>query len=430
MASIANDPNGRRRIIFTDKNRDRKTIWLGKVSKRLAEEIKTKVESINAASIAGCSIDGETAAWIGRLGDELHTKFVVVGLAAPRAPVARQVGLLAFVTSYITGRTDIKPGTRANLETGRAKLVEFFGSDKPIGSITVSDAQAWAMWLKQEQYARGTIGRTIKFAKQFFQAAIDKELLLKSPFAKLKASTEVDETKKFFVTQDMARLVLDACPNHEWRLIFALARLGGIRCPSELLTLTWSDIDWARSRFRVVSPKKEHLDTGSVRMIPLFPELRPFLEEAFDLAPEGVLYVINRYRDTSQNLRTQLQRIIRKAGLTPWPKPFNNLRSSRETELAESFPLHVATAWMGNSERVARKHYLQVQESYFVDAANSAPYSALLPETARQTAQHRARTEHAQNEKTPENPGFLEETAVFSGAPDYSQQDSNLQHPA
>ena len=31
MASIANDPGGRKRIIFTDKHRNRKTIWLGKV---------------------------------------------------------------------------------------------------------------------------------------------------------------------------------------------------------------------------------------------------------------------------------------------------------------------------------------------------------------------------------------------------------------
>ena len=36
-----------------------------------------------------------------------------------------------------------------------------------------------------------------------------------------------------------------------------------------------------------------------------------------------------------------MHRIIRRAGLTPWPKPFQNLRSTRETELAETYPLHV-----------------------------------------------------------------------------------------
>ena len=62
------------------------------------------------------------------------------------------------------------------------------------------------------------------------------------------------------------------------------------------------------------------------------------------------------------NLRTQLKRIIRRAGFTPWPKLFQNLRSTRETELTEQYPLHVVCAWIGNSQPVAAKHYLQVTD--------------------------------------------------------------------
>lgn len=58
-------------------------------------------------------------------------------------------------------------------------------------------------------------------------------------------------------------------------------------------------------------------------------------------------------------MRTQFERIIRRAELEPWKKLFQNLRSTRESELAESYPLHVVTALLGNSEPVARKHYLQ-----------------------------------------------------------------------
>ena len=50
----------------------------------------------------------------------------------------------------------------------------------------------------------------------------------------------------------------------------------------------------------------------------------------------------------------------------PWPKLFQNLRSARETELTERFPLHVVTAWIGNSELVARRHYLQVTDEHFI----------------------------------------------------------------
>ena len=74
------------------------------------------------------------------------------------------------------------------------------------------------------------------------------------------------------------------------------------------------------------------------------------------------------YRQGNANLRTQFNRIIRRAGYEPWPKLFQNLRSTRETELAEHFPLHVVTAWIGNSELVAAKHYLQLTDEHFIRA--------------------------------------------------------------
>ena len=128
--------------------------------------------------------------------------------------------------------------------------------------------------------------------------------------------------------------VLDACPDAEWGLLFALSRYGGLHCPSEHLQLTWADIDWAAGKIRILSPKKEADDHGGERLIPIFPELRPHLEECFERAQSGTVHVVNRYRNSNANLRTRLGRIIRRAGLKPWPRLFHNLRASRETELA------------------------------------------------------------------------------------------------
>jgi len=130
------------------------------------------------------------------------------------------------------------------------------------------------------------------------------------------------------VTGETARTVLEACPNGDWRLIFALCRYGGLRCPSEVRALRWSDIDWGGSRFTVRSTKTEHHEGKGRRLVPIFPELRPYLEAAFDVASEGAIHVIDRTRDGGVNLRTQLRRIIERAGLTPWPKLFHNLRES------------------------------------------------------------------------------------------------------
>ena len=122
------------------------------------------------------------------------------------------------------------------------------------------------------------------------------------------------------------------------------------------------------------SPKTEHHEGKDTRQIPIFPELRPYLEDAWE--PEAE-YVITRHRDANINLRTQLCRIIAKAGLTPWPKLFQNLRATRETELAETFPLHVVCEWIGNSQAVAKKHYLQVTDEHFAQATQGVAAKAL-----------------------------------------------------
>src|SRR5262249_27074771 len=153
----------------------------------------------------------------------------------------------------------------------------------------------------------------------------------------------------------------------EWRLLLALARYGGLRTPSEPLALEWTDVNWERGRFRVVAPKTKHEDGGE-RWVPLFPELRPFFEEAFERAAPGAVHVVSRWRDTQKNLRTGLLRILRRAGVKPWPRLYQNMRASRETELAEWFPISVVAEWLGNSPKTALAHYTQVTEEHFQKA--------------------------------------------------------------
>ena len=64
----------------------------------------------------------------------------------------------------------------------------------------------------------------------------------------------------------------------------------------------------------------------------------------------------------------RFEKIVRRAGLQPWPRLFHNLRASRETELVESFPVQVVTSWLGNTPKVAMQHYLMTTDEHF-DAA-------------------------------------------------------------
>ena len=121
--------------------------------------------------------------------------------------------------------------------------------------------------------------------------------------------------------------------------------------------------------------------------MPIFPELRPYLQEAFENAPEGARYVIARYRQKNANLRTQLNRILRRAGVEPWQRLFHNLRASRQTEMQSQFPAHVVCQWLGNSEAIAHKHYLTVTEDHFALAQSGAGGGAQSARVVQQVMQ-------------------------------------------
>ncbi len=62
------------------------------------------------------------------------------------------------------------------------------------------------------------------------------------------------------------------------------------------------------------------------------------------------------------------------AGVTPWKKLFTNLRVSRLNELVRDrrFAGHVVDAWVGNSEKVRREHYLLVTDADYQAAVSGA----------------------------------------------------------
>ena len=61
MASVVNDPNGRRRIQFVAPGGKRKTIRLGKIDRKSAESICRHVEALLAAKISGQPVPRDTA---------------------------------------------------------------------------------------------------------------------------------------------------------------------------------------------------------------------------------------------------------------------------------------------------------------------------------------------------------------------------------
>ena len=217
------------------------------------------------------------------------------------------------------------------------------------------------------------IPKRLKFAREFFNVAREHRFIEANPFAGIKVPAGDVSTRQHFVCREVvARLLAVADPT--WKTIIALSRFGGLRCPSEVLSLEWRHVNFETERIQVTSPKTEGYAGKASREIPLFKELRPFLEDAFELAVPGQTHVVGGNHLAKANgangwmncnLRTHLLRLLKRAGLEKWPRLFHNLRSSFETELLEQFPSHVVAAWLGHSAVIMLKHYAQVTNDHF-----------------------------------------------------------------
>ncbi len=196
-----------------------------------------------------------------------------------------------------------------HLQRVASDMVEHFGAEKPLRDFTRGDGDSFQLYLIGRGLAENTVRRRCGRAEQFLTAAMHRGIAPTNPFGHLKSNVQANPERFYFVT-----------------------------------------------------PKTEHHAGGESRIVPLFPELRPHLEEAFEQAEPGTEYVITQYCDASQNLRSRLLDIIWAAGLKEWPKLFQNMRSTRETELAEELPMHVVCKWIGSSQPVVAKHYLQSTE--------------------------------------------------------------------
>lgn len=423
MASISNDSGGRRRIMFVAPDESRKSIRLGKCDRKTAEGVKRHVEALLASKIAGESVQRETAVWLKGIGPKLRRKLAAVGLA--EAPSEAILG--EFVRNYISSRSDVKPGTLEAWRQALRTMVEFFGDDRLLRNLTPGHADEYKSWLSTQKLAPTTIAKRLSFARGFLQVARKHKLIEENPFAELRIRGGNVGARQRFIDRETVQRLMDVA-NPTWRTIIALCRFGGLRCPSEVLSLEWRHVDWANERLTVPSPKTDRYDGKGSRVVPLFAELRPFLQEASELAERGNTHVIgSNYLNAAQgpngwrncNLRTTFQKLVLRAGLKPWPRLFHNLRSSMETELLEKAPIQAVAQWMGHGTQVMLRHYAQTIEEHFDRVTKGGANSGAR--TARNRAQRSPAASGGELKTSSE-----EETASDLAPVDANQRETKL----
>jgi len=417
MASIRKKANGTFEIRFADHTNKRPSLYVRNITKRDAESIAAKVEHIVSRKLQGSDPDRDVSEWLGKLAEPFHSKLVRLGLVNARQIVepesvpepVRAPTIKEWTDRYVK-RHSGKASTIEQLEITARGLCHFLGEDRRIDEINAGDAEEFRKWLQtkgneRKKYSSGladnTVRRRIGRSKQLFNAAVKHELIARNPFASEASAVGGNEERMFLVSADWIERCIRVAPCEDWRIILAFARYGGMRS-HETRIQRWEDIDLANSRMIIRSHK-----TPPVRSCPIFPELRPHLLRAKEMAPAGAEFVQTRYGH-DDNILTTLQKIVTKAGLVPWPKLMQNLRATRETELLAHYPAKDVTSWLGNSPQVANRHYAMTMQASFDQAvlkgAAIPGVTSKVPQNIPQSAQDKGGESETDETEDSQNP--------------------------
>lgn len=370
MASLINN-HQYYQIQFTGQDKKTRTISLSakKYSWDMARELFRIVEKLIYNRENGIDIlDKKTRVWIGSASPALQEKLEKVDLIQVAKPPEIHTAVeLWEKVFYIKEEVEkFAESTVNNYRVASMRFFSYFDEKTDLTEFTKEKMELWRLALL-EHYAVPTVTCTIKRAKTAFNWAVKLDWLPVSPLAGVKAGTFINRDKDYRVTVEAYRKLLAACPNTEWQAIIALARIGGLRAPSEVVRLRWADIKWGEDKFLVTSQKTARYGKGN-REVPLFAELRRVLE-AWHAESEGEEFVIPTYRDLKTNLGTMFARIAQKAGLGKIPRPFDNMRATRCSEISRKYGPACESRWMGHTIETCVKHYDQAFDEDFSEAS-------------------------------------------------------------
>lgn len=315
--------------------------------------------------------------WLSSLPPQVHDKLEEWGLVTART---RPVTLAELIRIFTEGECakGLKQGTLRNRAGVGRQLTAFFGENILITDITEEAAIRYYDYHRYRE-ATATWGRNLKGVKQFFNYAVKMEWIRRNPFESLRSASAPNQNLRVFVSNETITRLLAYCANSQERLILCLGRYGGLRLPSEIQYMEWRDIDFEHNHFVVKTPKKESDDNQrrgvfsekATRIVPMFPELRKAFLEYYEDFPESGperLFSLSeslpphlRIGTTRKALFLRFKKAMRLAGIPQWGKFFQNMRSTRETELHSlGYSLKDVCEIIGNTPSVAMKHYLQV----------------------------------------------------------------------
>lgn len=258
--------------------------------------------------------------------------------------------------------------TVAAYEQGTNFLAKHFSKIRPLNTIGTVEADEFTAAVRNSGIAPATQSKRLQVVKRIFSRCKRWKWIPENPFEHIRPGGQANPERVLFIPSSDIIKIMSATTDIEWHAILALARFGGLQCPSEVLALKWEHVNFDEGSLHLPSPKTAKAGKP-FRVMPIFHELRPYLEALHGVKDPENEHVITRYRVTNANLRTQFERLAQKVGVKTWPKPFQNMRASRATEVERIFGPKAEVQWLGHTEKVALAHYLTVTEGDFARAS-------------------------------------------------------------
>ena len=183
------------------------------MTRKAADGIRSRVEALVACRIAGEPLSTDLAKWVRDLGDDLRRKLADQDLVEQR----QSSTLGEAVDAFIASRADAAENTLRNWRNSRAKLVDYFGEDQDLRSISLANADDWRQSLVDAGLSDSTISKAVKHAKQFLTWGVRRRLCDENPFRELKAGGEENPLRKAFVDLETIERISSGAPTASGR---------------------------------------------------------------------------------------------------------------------------------------------------------------------------------------------------------------------
>ena len=341
---------GNWQVNFSESGKQ-KALYLGRDFTAVsADRVARIVSDVLSCRKRGDSLPLEIFRRIEALPDRIRRSFQRLGLVGdtPNHSLESLVKVVCQSKSHLTHNT------RGSYKRCGELLFEFFGKDKSLDKISKEDCGKFKKFLLG-RLSTCSVSHYITRCRTTLRYAVDAEWIQRNPFDKIAAGTTTNHDRQVYVDREVLYKVMAYCRDDYDRLLLALARFGGLRIPSEVRRLRFSD--FVANEIRIHPETK----TGA-RAVPLFGEVREIFDRIVvnlgqDYQPSNFVFV------KLGNFRQRIVAAICAAGVELWAKLFVNLRSSCITDMVERrYSEKMLDAMFGNSSIVRSRHYIQFRK--------------------------------------------------------------------